>query len=127
MTESVSGLIAGRGASPSTIRRAVDKRGFLDFATATAACGLLAAALLGHAWLRTKVTEEGYRLSRLSAESRELAREHETLQIRAAELKSPSRIEELARMKLGMAPPPVDRVVVLVGDSVRPSLLAAGP
>ena len=116
----------GRGASPSTIRRAVDKRGFLDFATATAACGLLAAALLGHAWLRTKVTEEGYRLSRLSAESRDLAREHETLQIRAAELKSPSRIEELARMKLGMAPPPVDRVVVLVGDSVRPALIAAG-
>jgi cell division protein FtsL len=127
MTESVSGSIAGRGASPSTIRRAVDKRGFLDFATATAACGLLAAAALGHAWLRTRVTEEGYRLSRLSAESRDLAREHETLQIRAAELKSPSRIEELARTKLGMAPPPVDRVVVLVGDSVRPSLLAAGP
>jgi cell division protein FtsL len=113
--------------SPSTIRRAVDKRGFLDFATATTACGLLAVAALGHAYLRTRVTEEGYRLSRLSAESRDLSREHETLQIRAAELKSPSRIEELARTKLGMAPPPVDRVVVLVGDAVRPSLLAAGP
>jgi cell division protein FtsL len=123
MTES----FVSRGASPSTIRRAVDKRGFLDFATATAACGLLAVAALGHAYLRTRVTEEGYRLSRLSAESRELSREHETLQIRAAELKSPSRIEELARTKLGMTPAPVDRVVVLVGDAVRPSLMAAGP
>ena len=104
----------------------MDKRGFLDFATATAACGLLAVAALGHAWLRTRVTEEGYRLSHLSAEAHDLAREHESLQIRAAELKSPSRIEELARVKLGMAPPPVDRVVVLVGDSVRPALIAAG-
>ena len=113
-------------ASQSTIRRAVDRRGLLDFATATLACGLIALAALGHAYLRTRVTEEGYRLSRLSAESRELSREHEALQIRAAELKSPQRIEELARTKLGMAPPPVDRVVVLVGDSVRPTALVAG-
>ncbi|HEY2028338.1 MAG TPA: cell division protein FtsL [Myxococcales bacterium] len=113
-------------ASQSTIRRAVDRRGLLDFATATLACSFIALAALGHAYLRTRVTEEGYRLSRLSAESRELAREHEALQIRAAELKSPQRIEELARTKLGMAPPPLDRVVVLVGDSVRPTVLAAG-
>jgi cell division protein FtsL len=122
MTES----FAGRAASPSSIRRAVDKRGLLDFGAATAACGLLAVAALGHAYLRTRVTEEGYRLSRLSAESHDLSREHEALQIRAAELKSPQRIEELARTRLGMAPPPVDRVVVLVGDAVRPSLLVAG-
>jgi cell division protein FtsL len=122
MTES----FLGRGASPSTVRRAVDKRGLLDFGAATTACALLAVAALGHAYLRTRVTEEGYRLSRLSAESHDLAREHEALQISAAELKSPQRIEELARTKLGMSAPSVDRVVVLVGDAVRPSLLAAG-
>jgi cell division protein FtsL len=123
MTES---CLDPRAASPSTIRRAVDKRGLLDFGTATGACALLAVALLGHAYLRTRVTEEGYRLSRLSAESHELSREHEGLQIRAAELKSPQRIEELARAKLGMTAPPMDRVVVLVGDAVRPQLIAAG-
>jgi hypothetical protein len=115
-----------QGASASTIRRAVDKRGLLDFVAATAACALIAAAALGHAWLRTRVTEEGYRLSRLAAESRELVREHEALQIRAGELKSPRRIEELARAKLSMAPPPLDHVVVLVGDAVRPSVAASG-
>jgi cell division protein FtsL len=110
--------------SPSAIRRAIDRRGLLDFAAATLACGLVAAAALGQAWLRTRITEEGYTLSRLSQESRDLTREHEALQIRAAELRSPQRIEELARTKLQMAPPPVDRVVVLVGDSVRPAMMA---
>ena len=78
-----------------------------------------------HAWVRTCVTERGYALSRLSAEYRELWGEHERLQLRAAELKSPQRIEELARTRLNMGPPPVDRVVVLVGGAVRPSMLAA--
>ena len=110
--------------TPSMIRRAIDKRGFLDFVTATAACGLVAVAALGHAWLRTRITEQGYTLSRLSQEGRDLLREHEALQIRAAELKSPQRIEELARNKLGMAPPPTDKVVVLVGDQVRPTAVA---
>jgi cell division protein FtsL len=81
--------------------------------------------LLLHAWVRTAVTERGYTLSRLSAEYRELVRENEGLRIRAAELKSPQRIEELARTRLHMGPPAVDRVVVLVGGAVRPSILTA--
>ena len=66
--------------SPSAIRRNIDRRGLHDFACGTAACALLACALLLHAGVRTLVTERGYRLSRLSAEYRELTREHETLQ-----------------------------------------------
>jgi cell division protein FtsL len=109
----------------STVRRSIEKRGLHDFAAWTSACALLASAMLLHAWVRTCVTERGYALSRLSAEYRELWGEHERLQLRAAELKSPERIEELARTRLNMGPPPVDRVVVLVGGSVRPSMLAA--
>src|SRR2546430_8995199 len=86
---------------------------------------MVAAAMLLHAWVRTRVTERGYALSRLSAEYRDLMREHERLQIAAAELKSPQRIEELARTRLNMGPPPVDRVVVLVGGAVRASVLTA--
>jgi cell division protein FtsL len=113
------------GQTQSTIRRAVDRRGLATFASTTLACALVASALLFHAWVRTRVTEEGYRLSRLSAEHHELVREHERLQLRAAELKSPQRIEELARSRLGMGPPQVDRVVVLSGGAVRPSALVA--
>ncbi|HEY6911473.1 MAG TPA: cell division protein FtsL [Myxococcales bacterium] len=105
------------GPTPSAIRRNIDRRGLHDFACGTAACALLAGALLLHAGVRTLVTERGYRLSRLSAEYRELTSEHERLQIRAAELASPQRIEELARTRLGMGPPARDRMVVLVGGN----------
>jgi cell division protein FtsL len=112
--------------SPSSIRRNVDRRGLHNFASCTAACAMLACAMLAHAWVRTRVTERGYQLSRLSAEYRDLVREHEALQIRAAELKSPQRIEELARTRLGMGPPG-ERVVVLVAGTTvsRPLVTAA--
>jgi len=109
----------------SAVRRDVEKRALRGFAACTAACALIALSMLLHAWVRTCVTERGYALSRLSAEYRELWREHENLQIKAAQLKSPQRIEELSRTRLNMGPPPVDRVVVLVGGSVKPSLLTA--
>jgi cell division protein FtsL len=114
-----------RAPSPSAVRRAIDRRGLMNFASSTLACALVALAMLLHAWVRTRVTERGYQLSRLSAEYRELTREHETLQIKAAELRSPQRLEELARTRLGMGPPPVDRVVVLVGGAVRSSMIAS--
>jgi cell division protein FtsL len=109
----------------SAVRRNIEKRGLHDFAAGTVCCALLAAAMLLHAWVRTCVTERGYALSRLSAEHRDLWREHERLQLQAAELKSPQRIEELARTRLNMGPPSVDRVVVLVGGTVWPSLMTA--
>jgi len=116
---------AARGQTPSAIRRNIDRRGLLNFAATALSCGLVASAMLMHAWVRTRVTEQGYRLSRLSADYRDLTREHEALQIKAAELRSPQRIEELARAKLNMGAPAMDRVVVLVGGSVRSSLIAS--
>jgi len=47
-----------------------------------------------------------------------LTREHESLQLKAAELRSPQRIEDLARTRLGMSAPSIDRVVVLVGGTI---------
>ena len=114
-----------RKTTRSPVRRDLDRRGFATYAAATLSCAVLASALLFHAWVRTRVTEEGYHLSRLSLEHRELTREHESLQIRAAELRSPQRIEELARSRLSMGPPSMDRMVVLVGGTVRGSLVAS--
>ena len=101
----------------SYIRRAADRRGLTNFFATALSCALVAGAMLLHAWVRTRVTEQGYALSRLSSTYRELIREHESLQLKAAELKSPQRIEELAREKLGMGPPAVDRVVVLSSNA----------
>jgi cell division protein FtsL len=98
--------------SPSFIRRAVDRRGLVQFASATCACAMLGGAALFHAHVRTRVTEEGYRLSRLSAEQKLLLRERDRLTLQTAQLLRPARIEELAR-RAGMGPPSSDRVVVV--------------
>jgi cell division protein FtsL len=95
------------------------RRGLRQLAAATIACALLACAAMLQIWVRTRVTEQGYRLSRLTAERQKLQREHERLQLFAAQLESPQRIAELARSRLGMGPPAPDRVIVLVGGAVR--------
>jgi cell division protein FtsL len=103
-------------------RRSFEKRALAQFGAATIACALLASAALFHIHVRTRVTEEGYRLSRLSAEHQKLLREHERLELQVAQLESPQRLSELSRGRLGMGPPAGDRVVV-VAD--RPATLLA--
>jgi len=105
--------------SSSTVRRTVERRGLQQFAAATLACALLVAGASLQIWVRTRVTEQGYLLSRLSAERRQLLREHERLQLGSAQLASPQRIEDLARARLGMGPPAADQVIVLVGGTLR--------
>jgi len=111
-----------RGArAPGPARRAAARCGMRQFRAATLACALLAAAALLQIWVRTRVTEQGYRLSRLSAERQHLVRDHERLQLAAARLGSAQRIEDLARARLGMGPAPADRIIVLVGGALRTS------
>ena len=108
---------ARAGAPPRRPRR----RGLVQFGAATLACVLLAGGALFQIWVRTRVTEQGYRLSRLSAERQRLVRDHERLQLAAARLGSAPRIEELARTRLGMGPAPAERIIVLVGGALRSS------
>jgi cell division protein FtsL len=102
-----------RSDNPSLIRRAIDRRGMTQLVGGITACLLLAVALLFHAWMRTQVTQEGYRLSRLASEHQKLLRTREELTLASARLRNPARIEKLAREQLKMGPPTNDRVVVL--------------
>lgn len=72
---------------------------------------LFAAAGVVHVTSRVMVVDTGYKLSRLEGEQRTLARENAKLRLELATLKSPARLEELARAKLGMAPPPPGSVL----------------
>jgi cell division protein FtsL len=104
-----------------SVRRAVEKRSLRQLTCALVACALLTGGALLQIWVRTRVTEQGYRLSRLSGERQQLFRDHERLQLAAARLGSAQRIEDLARARLGMGPPPPDRIIVLVGGALRSS------
>jgi len=119
--------VARRGEAPvNPRRRSFEKRALVQFAAATLSCALVASAALFHIHVRTRVTEEGYRLSRLSAEHLKLSREQERLELQVAQLESPQRLAELSRARLKMGPPAGDRVVVLADRTpARSTLLAA--
>ncbi len=72
--------------------------------------------MLAYIWTRVEATRRGYVLSELTREHVTIAREHARLELQAAGLRAPGRIEQLARTKLGMAPPSADRIVEVMGD-----------
>jgi len=124
---SCSESFIARSANPSLIRRAIDRRGLKQLLAGTLACLLLAFGLVFHAWMRTQVTQEGYRLSKLTQEHQQLLRRREELTLLSARLRNPARIEALAREELQMSPPGSDRVVVLATNKMpvqKPAALA---
>lgn len=77
-------------------------------------CAAFAAVGVIHVSSRVWVVRTGYRLSELQTEQRTLTRENDRLKLELATLKSPARLERLARVELQMAPPPPGAVVTLV-------------
>jgi cell division protein FtsL len=117
---------SGRANDPSTIRRHIDRRGLLRFGALAAACCVVAAAALFQIWVRTQVTQEAYRLTRLTKAGRDLESTRRSLQGEEARLRSPPRIESLAREKLGMGPAKAEQVLILT-DNTRPAKAQRGP
>jgi cell division protein FtsL len=76
-------------------------------------CLLFASVGILHVTSRVRIVSVGYELSELENEHRELTRENDRLKLELATLKSPSRLERLAREKLGMGPPPATSIVLL--------------
>jgi cell division protein FtsL len=109
----------------SLVRRSSQKRALSQFAAAACSCAILAASAFLHIHARTRVTEQGYRLSRLSAEHQKLLHEHDRLQLQAAQLESPQRLSDLSRARLGMGPAGGDRMVVLVSGAPGPGAFLA--
>lgn len=76
-------------------------------------CGIFAGVGIVHVTSRVMVVGVGYSLSKLEAENRELVRENDRLKLELATLKSPLRLEKVAREQLGMIPPPPGSVIPL--------------
>lgn len=74
-------------------------------------CLLFVAVGVIHVTSRVMVVDAGYRLSRLEQEGRALTLTHDKLKLELAYLKSPVRLERLAKDQLGMEPPPAGGVI----------------
>jgi cell division protein FtsL len=76
--------------------------------------GLLFAAVgVVHVMGRVLVVHAGYRLSQLETDGRNLARENDRMKLELATLRSPARLEKIARERLGLVPPAAGAVVAV--------------
>lgn len=66
-----------------------------------------------HVWLRLQVVHLGYVLSTTSKLQNQLEQENRELKLELATLSSPQRLEEMARVRLGLKEPEKDQVVIM--------------
>ena len=66
---------------------------------------LFISSLIFLVWSRIQVTQLGYRISQASHAQEQLLQKNSALKIEEASLKTPSRIEDLAKNRLGLKNP----------------------
>lgn len=76
--------------------------------------GIFLVELLAYTWCRVECVHIGYQINQETQRRQKLNDIRKNLTIELAHLKSPKRIEELAR-KLGLGPPRADQIVPLPG------------
>ena len=64
----------------------------------------IAGSLIFHLWVRSQITDTGYKMQELSRLEESLTRTRENLVVKEETLQSPERIDRIARDWLGMAP-----------------------
>ncbi len=77
------------------------------------AAALLLASSLFHVWSQLRVFKLGYQLSQASAIHEGLSQENAQLRLEVATLKSPQRIEKVARGTLGLNLPRPEQIIVI--------------
>jgi len=120
LSRSVSSSVAARqwGAALASVRpanisgaRRAEVRGMVPWVVVWVACGIGIA--FGHVWLRLQVTTLGYQLSAARRVIEKLEQESHELTLEVARLEAPSRLEEVARVRLRMAPPAKGQEAIL--------------
>lgn len=74
---------------------------------------VLLAVSLFFVWSRLQVTNLEYDISSLEGRSRVVQQETSRLQVEAASLRSPGRIEQIAHSKLGLRLPTPDQIITV--------------
>ena len=98
--------LRARGALPFSVI-------FLELLPAALAIALLAAVGVVHVTSRVLVVKVGYELSKLDSESTALTRDNDRLKLELATLRSPGKLESIARTQLGMSPPSPSSIIHL--------------
>lgn len=97
------------GRQKARLRR--DARDMSFFYVAVIAVAIAALFLFAYLWSRTTVIHIGYDISKANADRSELTGKHKRLKLEESALKSPERVERVARTELGMSYPTGSQVV----------------
>jgi cell division protein FtsL len=73
----------------------------------------LVAMAIGTVWLRLRIVRTTYSINQSERKARELRQEREEMELKVTALRSPRRLELLARSKFGLGTPRADQVVHL--------------
>lgn len=82
---------------------------------------LLLLFAVGTVWLRLRAVSLTYGISQVERAIQNTKQQRDQVQLRTAELRSPKRLERLARETFGLAPARPDRVVILSTRSAEPN------
>ncbi len=82
--------------SRQTARRLREAGAFLTVAAVMLSCALF------YVWTRHQVTTWGYKISEAAGRQNELRQANRELRLEAASLRSPRRVEKIARKELGL-------------------------
>ncbi len=86
------------------IRHSIDPRHLRDLLASMLCVLMIAGALIGYLWLRGRIVDMGYAVERLKETETTLARMENNLILEEETLKSPERIDFIARTELAMEP-----------------------
>ena len=75
--------------------------------------GFVVLVLMLYVGGKVQIMRLGYQIDEMEKQKRDLERRNRSLQIEAASLSAPGRIEEIAVKRLGMVRPPKENIVVV--------------
>lgn len=73
----------------------------------------ITALALFYVWSRVQVVELGYELTAMKQQANELNKQISNLELEIGKLKSPLRLESIAKKELGMQPPAAEQIVLV--------------
>lgn len=96
---------------PVALKTATARRKHIKHLSSLFAIGVVFALIF--VWVRIQVIQLGYEVSKLRKETRDLIEQKNLLRSEVEALKSPTRIEAIAREKFGMRLPRGDEIVIV--------------
>jgi cell division protein FtsL len=101
----------------NNVIREADAKGHRDYIIVTALAAMFLFGLFAYGWQHYQWYQYGYRIQEAQEKKKQLAEMHELLKSEDASLKSPQRIDGIARRDLGMVVPAPGQLVTLHADA----------